>query len=82
MSYVVDTPNIQLDAADISALTAAFSGPRTGNGFICNGPNINLDAHDIQALYAQVTGSKGAVNTENINLTAADVAAIATATGH
>jgi len=80
MGYVIDRPNIQLDAADITQLTAKLGS--SGNGFVCNSPNLNLDAHDLSVLNTQVLGAKGAVQTENLLLTAADVAAIATATGH
>lgn len=80
MSLVIDRPNIQLDAADITMLTSKLGA--SGSGFIGNSPNLNLDQHDLAALNTQVTGAKGAVQTENLWLTAADVAAIATATGH
>lgn len=80
MAYVIDRPNIQLDARDITVLGANLT--TTGNGFVMQSPNLTLDAYDLSVLYTQVVGSKGAVQTENLLLTAADVSAIATATGH
>lgn len=74
MTYVVDRPNIQLDAADCLAIKNAFGSNAVG--FPASGPNINLDAHDLAVLHASVVGSQIAVNTENVNLTAADVVAL------
>ncbi len=80
MAYVVETPNIQLDARDITLITANLTS--VGGGYPVDGPNIQLDKYDLAVLNTQVTGSKGAVQTENITLSAQDVALIATATGH
>lgn len=79
MAYVVDRPNIQLDAADIASITANILS--VAQGFPAHGPGIDLDRYDLLALHTQFSGSQQAVNTANINLTAADVAALKTACG-
>jgi len=78
MQYTIDRPNIQLDAADCTAIKNALESVNDAShvGFICRGPNVMLDGADLLALDLAVDGVATAVNTANLNLTAADVTAI------
>lgn len=75
MTYVVDRPNIQLDAQDCLAIKNSLES--VANGYPCDSANVQLDKFDLAALDAAIDGSAVAVNTANINLTAADITAIA-----
>lgn len=79
MAYVVDRPNIQLDQADCDKIKAQLEQvvDSTHTGMFCQAGNVTLDAHDLLVLDVSADGGNTAVDTANLLLTAADVAAIA-----
>ena len=76
MAYTIDRPNIQLDAADCLAIKNNISS--ISGGYPCEGPNVQLDKTDLAALkVSRDAVTKVAVSTENLQLSAADVTAMA-----